>query len=277
MTRELVIAPEKEGQKGRAFSALYMASVQADSLWSGGQATTDNLRPVWLLVATTDDQVRPFMANLRLGRKAAFVSDRSAMIKRDVGRVELLKSARYRVETQRTPHGTAALAFLPELFALDPGMVDPEGLSFCMLLAQKDVDEQVKGWDVDGAMAHLGRIKFHRLASQREQIARLLPLAPSFAAYVDRRTRCPLIKDTRFYAQLMVRCLDLGFASLSAHIAPSYGYGTETWGVNKRMSFQTEDVEKLGYAPGMAFNASHEAFEGMLADCASEFFAKKNN
>ncbi len=268
---EIVIAPEKEGQKGRSFAALYMAGIKADALWSGGQATTEHLRPVWCLVATSEAEIRPFVANLRLGRKAAFLGTRSAMIPRDVGRLELLKSVRYRIEMQRTAYGTAALAFLPELFALDPGMVDPAGLKFVMLLSQADVAQQAGEWDVEAAMAHLGRIKFHRLAKERERIRQVLPLAPCFAAYVDRRTRCPLLKDTRFYAQLLVRCLDVGFASLTKPAGYSH-YRDAEWGVNTRLDFQTEGVEELGYAPALAFHASHEDFERLLGDCASEFF-----
>ncbi len=275
MAREIVIAPEKEGQKGRSFSALYLAGIRADALWQGGQAETENLRPVWCLIATTEAEVRPFMANLRLGRKAAFMPAAGGgyVSKRDAqAKLELLKSARYRIELQRTAHGTAALAFLPDLFALDPGMVDPAGIKFCMLLEQAEVDRQAEEWSVTGAMDHLRRIKFHRFAGEQDRIRQLLPLAPCFAAYLDRRTRCPLLKDPRFYAQLLVRCLDIGMASLTK--PPGHTYHRDAaWGVNTRLDFETEGVEELGYAPALAFHAGHEDFERLLADCASEFFA----
>ncbi len=115
------IEPKQEG-KGRTFSAMCLSLIAAPSL-SPFQSSSDDIRPVLATFAATDTALRPFVTNLQLGRKANFPG-------RHGERVEFLRSAGYQTLLQREAEGTIATVLLPELFRMDPGMVDPAAIRF---------------------------------------------------------------------------------------------------------------------------------------------------
>ena len=89
-----------------------------------GETDTGEIeRPVWVMFAAGDQEIRPFIANVAAGRKAALVEPRGD-INRGKG-LELLRSAGYRFTFQREAEGVIATACIPELFAIDPEAAAP--------------------------------------------------------------------------------------------------------------------------------------------------------
>lgn len=270
--REIVIAPQSEG-KGRTFRAACLTLVEADSLWKGGQTTTDDVRPVLAVLAGSENELRPFMVNLLAGRKAIFPSkDHSYRRKED--RVEVLRSSGFQVTWQREEEGSIATVFLPELFRLDPGMVDPAGAKFILLPTQEWASRQEI--EVGSIVRHVRKIvsvdpkERDREELSESALAALVPLAFLFAAYLDRRTRCPILQDGRFYLQLLIACLREGLASWPSS-DPYYSYNNGAFGVTNRLRFRVERADVLGYARGIAFGAGHPEIERVLAEQATLF------
>jgi len=267
--REIVIAPQQEG-KSRSFSASCLTLVEADALWEGGATDTDNVRPVHVSFAGSEAELRPFVMNLLSGRKAAFTQkDHSYRKKED--RLEVLKSSGFKVTWQKEAEGTIATLFLPELFELEPGMVDPAGAKFIVLptdtwAAQQRVEV---GPIVQHVRAMLPEKAREAEALSEEALAKLVPTAFLFVAYLDRRTRCPILQDGRFYLQLLIACLGQGLASY-----PNSGhhYGSPPFGEASRLGFRVERAETLGYSRGVAFSANHAQIEQVLAEQVSLFF-----
>lgn len=222
-------------KKGRSFSAHCVALVRDDRLWASGNS--DNIRPIWAQFVGSDAALRPFATNLMLGRKLEASGSR-----RSSSRIECLKSAGYQLAWQRESEGTILTAYLPDLFRLDPGMVDPEGARFVMLTPR---------WWLE---------------------AQTLPAvdarASLFAAMLDRRTRCPLPADVLFCQQLLAAALDQGLAQTPGDRSVNYSH-----------SFAAEGLEHAGLDPegSIAFSASHETLEMFLAkQCAAYFAAERH-
>jgi hypothetical protein len=265
--RVIQVEPQKEG-KGRSFRALCLATIEADPLWPGGDAVTDNVRPVWAMFAGADTEIRPFVSNLVLGRKAEFEkSNVHAYSSRKRGdRLELLRSAGYQITYQREAEGVIATVFLPDLFRLDPGMVDVEGVRFIVLPTNEWVGTQ----KVEATPLVQHALRFYPQIEEKTLIE-LAPIAFLFAAYLDRRTRCPLLSDGRFYLQLLLACLEQGLASWS-NARDRYHYGGEEFGKHSSLMFYEKDTADVGLAPGIAFKSSHAQIEELLASEVDRFF-----
>lgn len=271
MIQRAVIEPQTEG-KGRSFSAVCLASVEADLLWEGGQTNTEEKRPVWAMFAGSEQELRPFMANLRTGRRIELPNEYGHSRSE---RMTFLKSARHTVTWQREVEGSIATVYLPELFLMDPGMVDPDGIAFVVLPSDAWSKSQV----IDQAplvqhVAPLVPRNYDRSPVLTEDtIAEMVPLAFLFASYLDRRTRCPLLADGRFYLQLMLACLEEGVASLPAE---RHGYSRE-WGVGQRFGFIATGTKELGMSHGIAFKAEHHEIDKILAEQVTLFFNMTGN
>lgn len=277
----LRIEPQKEG-KGRTFMANLIAYVTADTLWE--QSAGDGSRPVWLSYAASEGEVRPFTANLRMGKKAEIGAKETVSWRRKKEPyLELLKSVGYEFTTQRFVEGTVMTAFLPELFRLDPGMVDPQGAKFIVLPPQEWLDNQ--NVDVDTIVSHcrsLGYIDTGLLPNGKKRpdyedptwpsealVRQLAPMAPLFVSYLDRRTRAPLIQDARFHTQLLIAALKNGVASLS--VEDSYR-SARGFGRHAKFCFMEKHTKSAGLAPGVAFSATHDKIEALLAEEVSVYF-----
>ena len=253
---KLVIEPKKEG-KGKSFTSHLLAYVCADLLWTGGQTDTNNQRPVFAVLAGSEQEMRAFVANLTLGCRAQAFNQYN----HKQNRFEFLKTAGYRVVWQREEEGSIATVFLPDLFRIDPGMVDPEGARFIALPTSQWISNQ--NIDPNPIIDHirwLGQAK----DVPREVLGRLVPLSYLFAAYLDRRTRCPLISDGRFFMQLMLAAVDCGLAS----------YGD--YHSNLRRGYYSQlavehNTANVGFNPGVAFSADHIQIETLLAHEVSRF------
>jgi hypothetical protein len=266
MPREAVIMPAQEG-KGRAFRSLCLATVEADNLWEAGQTSTDDMRPVWAMFAGTVNELRPFTANVQLGKKVIFArGDR--YIRRGEARMELLRSAGYQFTWQHETEGSVVTAFLPDLFRLDPGMVDPHVISFVVLPPAEWAREQ-KGLDLFGAASHAAKLNFK---ASEETLVSLVPTSYLFTAFLDRRTRCPIPADGRFYLQLMCACLTQGLASFSTDGTSSTYRDRDKFGHNSYLRFKEEGTADVGLLPGVAFKATHEEFEAVLAEQVGLFY-----
>lgn len=130
--RTLTIESGK-GDKTRSFSAVLLGMVTCPRLVPSPDR--DCKRPLWMTLAASEAQMRAFVANLQDGRKAMMEGDKSK-------KIELLKSSGYVAATQREVEGALATLYLPDLVRLDPGMVDPEGAKFLMVVSRPWLNAQ---------------------------------------------------------------------------------------------------------------------------------------
>jgi hypothetical protein len=276
MSLDLTISTEA-GSKGRSFKGSLLASIDADRLWEGGNGADPMLRrPVYAVVGSSEQQSKTLLANLRTGRKAELgvvESHRKAPL-----RMELLRSAGYRFVQQRCPSGVVIVAYLPDLFEIDPGMVDPKQITFVLAPSREWVSQDAMSPAVVAdAVAHGLSLGVDVCENWRDddapaieaRLADWARLAPLFAAYIDRRTRAPLIPSVAFQLQLFVACLDKGFATLSTPPHTSRFKRDAPFGMNVAMGYREHDVEEIGHLPGVAFRATHEDFEPFLAEQAA--------
>jgi hypothetical protein len=258
--------------KGREFSAELLAYVKADTFWSGGQTDTDNNRPIWAMLGGTEQELRSFIANIQMGQRAALpVKDYSRSAPT---RFEWLKSGGYRYLWQKvsglTNHpatsttlsgadidtdagdNRADLALVtiyqPELFRLDPGMIDSQECCFVMLPPFWWVEQQLERLYVDEALctrllAHANLLGVVDWASsnisssgngsnsnrqgqgfEAKEILSQVPQAAYFAALLDRRTPKPMPDNLEFYLQVYFYALKEGIATMSLRSQLDYSY-----------------------------------------------------
>jgi hypothetical protein len=248
------IIPKEEG-KGRTFEVNRIAILRADSFME----TKDNVtRPVWAMFAGSQSALRPFMANLRLGRPAG---EEAWGKYRD--RIEFLKSIPWSITYQKEDEGWIATISHPDLFLLDPGMVDPEGIKF-ILLTQKlwETDQKL---DYASAEAHL------ILLGQNPEFKKYLPTSCLFAAYLDRRSRCPLVLDPNFYLQLFIHAVHEGFVAMTpnSNYSHMHSYSSPHGLGNAGLS----DLDATAYS----VLCSHKNFEILLAEQVDLYYKVTQN
>jgi hypothetical protein len=177
-TLTLQSAPKKKRTaKTRIFSVQLLGFLTAGSLWELGKPATQSPinRPVWIAYAGTERESQPFTANFRDGRKA-YAGD-------DV--LEIPRRAGHHWSTQKVPDGLITVAYLPELFDLEP--VKPSGESVVFLFAPP------RWWIAEQAATLLSDF-----GDEAEEAAR----AALFCAFLDRRTPLPFVHDLRFHLQV---------------------------------------------------------------------------
>jgi hypothetical protein len=247
----------KDG-KGRQFRANLMGYITADFLWEGGQADTQHIRPVYATLAGTEASLRPFLANIRKGRKADIRKETTYRQETD-GRLELLKTAGYEYIWQRGEKVALLTAYLPDLFQLDPGMIDHEIMGFL---------SAVPGWWANTQAAKLpaaevGRVRRHlaKLGDtySEEETRQLIPIAAHFAAMLDKRTRRPLINDLAFSVQLYTSALKHNVARQPKEPSSRYTHPSA------RAGFEVYGVGALGFAALTAVNVTQRVIDDLLA------------
>ncbi len=277
-----IMIQQEDGEKGRAMHGHVLAYITADGV-NGGN--TENLRPVFACVASSEAQIRPLIANLRMGKKAVFLHDNPTSRE---GKLEFLKSFKIGCSYQRCPSGVVATLVAPDVFTRNPGMVDPSGINF-ILAPESSVLQGLK-WDrklaMDAVQAffnHLCGIEKNRQAefdrefnekygygSSRAWVApdfhhefmEYLDHTPLFAAYLDSRTRCPLIDDLRFMAVLLYRCMDLKLCG--GAMGRNRWEDDRKWG--KLRSMTSQGLEMIHLAPALGMFTSHNDFETVLKE-----------
>lgn len=265
--RQLTIeAPDSiKKKKTRRFSAILLGYITADLMWEGGSAKTDDDRPIYLAVAGPPTTLNPFLANLRSGRKAVIDNKNYS---RTQERIQCLKSAGYETTTTTVGRDSVATLMLPELFAVDPGMIDPHVCRFLSIPPAWWTSEQFHSLlsdqnMVNAIIAHArslglmsdGRDRLLPIPRQQsaEEILRLIPLATHFALCLDRRTRRPIITDPRFFLQLFVSALHHGLASV-----PGWS-GYPAWGHQEwAKGFKMVGTNEMGFSAGVMFTAQHQ-------------------
>jgi hypothetical protein len=213
----------EQGKKGRSFSAELMAYIDAPGMTTFGPGGGDVTRPIWMCVATSDSQSKAFVANLRTGKPAESTEYRKST------KFQLMKSARYLLDTQKYPDGVLSTLYLPEIMHPDPGMVDPDWVSFVMLADPKWMERQGPHGE-----------------------------AMLFMSYVDRRTRFPMPTDTGFAQEFMATCLREGLAQRHE---PGYN---SNWG-RKSFTYREFGLDRLGLSPGLAMHTTHTRIQEILA------------
>ncbi len=264
-----------EGKKARSFTATCLGIITANGLFpeSGGKT----IRPVWAVFAGSETSLKPFIANLRTGRKASNRMGRQS----DSDRLEFIKSSQFHVHWQKEPSGTLVTIHHPELFKLDPGMTDPEQVRF-VLVVPEDWASAQEGLDPFAVDYVLGLQEFPcwECPLTKNELTRLLPTAYLFAAYLDRRTHMPLITDGRFYLQILCSALKKGVASFPGNdIKYNHNYHRD-WGIHAAHGLNTStgksygkfDPSKLGIRNIVSCCTTQIDFEAFLREEVSLFF-----
>lgn len=277
--------------KTRSFQAVKLAHVCAGMLWEGGETQDAPIRPVWMALAATDTQLRPFLANMRLGKPAELYDPRRSQFSRDKPtRFELLRSAGYSFtsSTMGLPDGNigeVVTAALDSIMVLDPGLLDPETVSFLALPPRWWVETEQAAFRSDTAAVHavVDHIKALKLdqpgspilpqpaSFDVETLLDLVPVAAYVLAYIDRRTRRPLFMTPAFALQLYVAGLAFGVLSLSNKGTENYHepqISGDDWRFARHRwakTFKEEDTSVTGLMPGIACKTSHDQLDRLLA------------
>lgn len=237
--KSLTIRPVVEG-KGRSFQAEGLAWVKSSRL---NPHNSEDIRPIWLMYGATEESSRAFTANLRLGRCAEFDDGKKGIV--------LLKSSKYVFRHQRCSAGVITTAFIPQFFQLDPGMVDPLLISFCILPTAAWLEKR-RSYFTPDLYAYAEFVLSLYRSENSEVRDKVVHLSPLLAAYLDRRTRCPLVADPKFHIQLLAACASANLLSFSRD--------------NYLSEYEEAGTESVGLLPGLAFHSTHLVFEKLLAE-----------
>jgi len=183
---ELCISPpeaspkKKHQRKSRIFSVRLLGYLAANALWDA-PTSGKHIRPAWIAYLGTDQELRPFTANFRGGQPALTYSGKT---------LAMPKKSAHRWVTQRVPGASVTMAYLPELFHLEPAIVD-EHCRFIFAPPR---------WWVEAQAATLTA----EFGDDAHDAAR----AALFTAFLDRRTPMPIVNDLRFHLQLYRAALE---------------------------------------------------------------------
>lgn len=274
MTTRLVI--ETEG-KGRSFSALVLCRVYAPVAWEGAITERDRHRPAMILLGCASEEAGALRANLAEGRKMRLFGE--GMDSKGE-KLEILRSERFSVATQRTDEGTLLLVRHPDLFLFSPGMVDGS-IRFVCLPSAARLRQEAAGFDVARTQAHLERCGFLPWSEELEKAqswgnhkgVRLVrgladPLFPAFAALlvagVAQRTGKPILDDPLFWAQFAAALLAGGLARRT----PERGWDPEM------QPYAEVGAVESGFYPGAAVSADEEQIGEVLARETASFLRR---
>jgi hypothetical protein len=250
---------QPEHSKGRAFTTTCLAMSVGNLFDEHGKDGVD--RPIWATFAGSEQELRAFVINLRTGKKAEPTANHSDWPER----IEFLRSLRYRVLWQREEEGALATLYHPEVFRLDPGFIEAGRMRFALMLPA--------GWGAAQGVDALRPVRHCRqfkLPVSDGELAALAPVACLFAAYIDRRTRCPIIADTRFYLQLLVASLATGLATRAGKKLRCRSYDRDEWATG-RHDFNALGLDQVGVEHALAFSSGSEEFESFLSEQTSLF------
>lgn len=229
-----VIVVGKADGKAEAFHCTHLGHVKCSSLLKN-PARNGPDRPIWLSVAASPQELRAVEANLRMGRT----------LKVGSWTLELLKSTPYVWSKQSTAAASVLTVYLPDVFRVDPGAVDPNGVGFYVLPSQRWCDDYAakNAAEILRAVADIAR--------EPEYAVKLIESAPRavwMLSMLNSRTRCPIIREIGFAIRVMQKA--------SSHMLLNYG----------------GDIECVGMAHGFSFESSHTQLERLLAQCVKEHF-----
>jgi hypothetical protein len=239
----------KDGKKSRAFSTALVGYVGAPSFWKFGYGDAYTQRPVLLMYCGTDQEIRAFTANLRTGRKVEVIGKGGGGHDTELTKLEIPKSAGFKFVVQQVGDGLQiATAFLPELWLLDPGLIDPEEIAF--LCAPPT-------WWTD---AQIALVADRMTLDESNRFGREAAVAAYVCAFIDRRSTLPMVNDLGFHLSLYRKALEGGWLMVSE---------------------PNGEMEMYPHAgiPGLeqvlACRISHDDFETFLRELAREFYAEE--
>ena len=216
--------------KGRTFTVHYVASIEASEICP--PAGSGTVRPVLLAYAGSSSAVRAFTMNLRCGLAAATSSRR----------YELLRSYGYRYQvTSPSPGRVLTIAYLPDLFHLQPGVQDHDALRFVSAPPRWWLDEQEA----------LLRPSYGSLARDHAR-------AIAFVARLDARSPLPIANDPAFHHALYLRALEESWIST----------------VDDRDVFTGDGLEPLGLEGPVLCDVSQKTFGEFLAAATAELLPR---
>jgi hypothetical protein len=233
--------PTMEGEKTRQFRAELLCVVAAPTLWELGSTSRDNtVRPVLLAYAASEQESRAFSANLRAGRAAAEDANRGCRLK-----FEIPRSAGFRFDTHTRDGATLTVAYLPPVFALQPGTGGEDAIRFLFMPPT---------WWVDREAATLPEFG---------KDAREAALAAYFVAFLDQRSPLPIANDLRFHLELYRAAR----ASDWCHPPQRSGQQVE--------HLYAEGCATLGFEPPLVATATHPAFSAFLAEQTAQHLPRE--
>jgi len=203
-------------EKSRVFTVRRLAYLRADRLWEAKRGKASEVFPAMLCFLGSRAETQAFSANLKAGR--------GAMCERDIFIVQ--PKAGYRWIAQEVPGGVVSTVYLPQLFHLEP-VEDPGWVRFVFA---------PPGWWIREQAAE---VRLEVTGEDPQEVAQ----AALFAAFLDRRTTMPVLRDLRFQLQLF----------RAAQKAP---FTTHT--CNRYQGFDFGGFAPCGLRPPLAIAASYD-------------------
>lgn len=252
---------DKKG-KGRVFEATLLGYIVSNWLWP---QAGDNERPIFAAFAATETQGRPFMANLQTGAKALSGGSKHSQLT-----FEFLRSARYLHATQRFEGVSVTTVYLPELWDINPGMVDPTEIRFALAPSVPWSKEHEQKLPLDLMVDHAMKTRVQNgEPRKRSDLRGLCAVASLFCSYLDNRTRAPIIPDPCFHLQLLLACIDADIAKEAIDIeTPTY----RRWD-RSGDEFKVIGRSDLGLDVVLGLKSSHDDFNKVLSECTDRYFA----
>ncbi len=210
-------------RKSRRFSARLLALLSRRDFVGRGFG---EVLPWWIACGGPTTTLEPFVANLRGGFKARSFGDE----------IRIPKSSRYGWRSSSGPAGQVTVAYDPALLHLEPTVPEAEDVRFLLLPSE----------------AWLAR-------ARRPGLDDVDLIASLFAAYVDRRTRWPVLRDVRFHRQMLEAARDGD--GLLREPAPDRAV--------------IEGLGALGFRSPWWFQASHREVEGFLIEQTARWRRKE--
>lgn len=252
-----VAASDSRKSKGRSFAGTLVAWVEGKALWALGDSNKNTTRPIWALFFVHTGEAGAFIANLQMGHAVETEGRRPSTW-------EFLRSAGYEYALQRYPEGVAVNVYLPELFALTPGLLDAKYVRFVILPPAAWLEEATSAEELELQEAH---VRKSVPLPEDTDITYPCKLAGIFLHRLNARTRAPLIADARFAAQILVAALDQGIATMACESASSW---SPPWGQGKH-GYVEHSIEAAKLCQGVAVNTTHDALESFLAEQVAVF------
>jgi hypothetical protein len=278
MSKRVYIVQGDETKKGRAFGATLLAHATCNRVWDAGDS--DARRPVFAQFGGTEAEMGPFEANLREGRPCGPEKGSAS------SRLEFLRSAGYQWTRQRSEEGITLTAYLPNVFAHDPGFVDPDRVRFVVLPSKSWAAEQRRAVGeaaIRDALAHIDRIfdfggdhadphlrsTAEARSTFRARLTEMIPTACLFVAALDKRVRAPVLSDLAFQMQLFLTLHTITVGGMqytaagSALTASIRNVRHESMG---RDLWSEDGLDLMGFAPGAWCAIGQETLTKVLVD-----------
>jgi hypothetical protein len=255
--------------KGRSFGASCVALQMAHGYWEG--SSRNPLRPTFALFVVSKQGARPFVMNLRSGRKLhahGLGSDRNGWP------MEFLKSVGYEVREQdlapaddESEPTVAIEVFLRPLFEYRPGMLDPMAVTFTMSLPMGRLAQESERFSSRG----LDRLLVHHPLKETDDYkarnhgapfdrATVIAEGVRFAAALNERGLLPMPPDPLFCTHLLLSALGKGYARRNMRAG-------EWFAVNDNDAPFVETGMAFAHrAPGLVFRLSQSEVARWLSE-----------